>query len=80
MKIRRQTIIRMGNGQSGNSDIAEAADFSSRQVELHMLSTSSHPANFLSRQVELNMLSTSSHRAEVPAVTMVTRDVRQNNT
>ena len=72
MKIRRQTIIRMGNGQSGNGDIAEAAEFSSRQVELNMLSTSSHYADFLSRQVKLNMLSTSSHHAEVPAVTIVT--------
>ena len=61
VKIRRQTIIRMGNGQSGNGDIAEAADFSSRQVEL-------------------NMLSTSSYRAEVPAVTMVTREVTQTKT
>ena len=44
VKTRRQSIIRIGNRHSGNSDIAEAADFSYRQVELNMLTKSSHRA------------------------------------
>ena len=38
---------KMGNGQSGNSDLAESSDFSSRQVELDLQSTSLYSAEDL---------------------------------